>query len=628
VNNSHITAAKPATVKATAGAGLARLTRRDTLLLALGLAALSVVAFYPALDNGFVILDDEEYVVHNPSVLAGLSGDGLKFAFTTFRTGNWHPLTWLSLEADASLFGTGPAGFHRTNVVLHAANGVLLFLALLWLTGKQWPSVVVAALFAVHPLRAESVAWVAERKDVLSTFFGLFALLAYAAYAAAPSLPRYLAVAVLFALSLLAKPMWVTFPCLLLLLDWWPLGRVRFGAVGGNPTSWRARAWPLLEKLPLFVLAGVSCVTTWLAQRGAAASSLELVPFGARVANAIVSYGEYLFQTVWPVGLAPFYPLRAQSPVATSLSALLLVAVSAAAWFQRRVRPYLAVGWLWYLGTLVPVIGLVQVGGQARADRYTYLPLIGIYLMVVWGLDELAVRRNTRGTALAAAGVVVATLTMLCQYQAGLWHDDLRLWKHTIALTGPNWMAQLCLGLSEERANNPDAAFGHFAESAELAPNQPKPQFKYALGLNARGRRDEARQYLLEAIKRLPRSALLRTALGITYHSEGNLDKARRCYEEAIELDPNVPSARANLGAILRSRGDLREALEQLQIAAALEPDNAPAFFNLGAVLEDLGRPNEAAAAYRRSVELDPGLKPRLDPSLGKRRKQAPPRPG
>jgi tetratricopeptide (TPR) repeat protein len=623
VKKTHVTAARPAAAPARMEPAAGRRQLRDAVVLSVALAVLSLVAFYPALDNGFTNLDDDVYVVKNPRVLNGLSGEDVAWAFgTSFHTGNWHPLTWLSLQADASLFGTGPAGFHGTNVLLHACNAVLLFLVLLRMTGRQWPSVVVAALFAVHPLRVESVAWISERKDVLSTFFGLLALLAYAGYAATPSVRRYLLVAAPFALSLLAKPMWVTLPCLLLLLDWWPLGRLRFGKGATAPALPPLRL--LLEKLPLFLMTACSCAITWVAQRTEAASSLAQVSFGARVGNALAGYGAYLWQTVWPRGLAPFYPLPTggPSPEVIAGSAVLLVVITAMAGYRWRVRPYLAVGWLWYLGTLVPVVGLVQVGGQARADRYTYLPLIGIYLMAVWGLDELAARYNARKAALAAAGVVVAVLTVLCSEQASLWHDNVRLWEHTVAVTRDNWMAELSLADAEERAErpDPDAAFVHFAAAAELNPTGDMPQSEFALRLLARGKKDAALSFLRAAIDRVPRGARLRTALGIYYHGERDLEAARKCYEEALRLNPSVPKARANLGAILWSQRDLQGALEQLQFAVKIEPDNGPAFFNLGAVLEDLGHPEEAAAAYRRAVALDRRLEQRLDPTLRRRR--------
>jgi protein O-mannosyl-transferase len=555
---------------------------RWELLIAFCLAALTAVGFAPACSNGFVNLDDETYVVNNPHVRGGLTGKDVAWAFETFYASNWHPLTWLSLQLDATIWKTpegalDPAGFHITSVLLHVFNAVLVFLVFNRLTGQPGPSAILAAFFAVHPLRVESVAWVAERKDVLSSFFGLLAVLAYTGYAAAPSIRRYVVVAIFFALSLLAKPMWVTLPWLLLLLDWWPLGRVPAATDGVKDPGFRSGWWPLLrEKLPLFLIAALSCLVTWLAQK-VAVSSLEHVPLGSRVANALVSYAAYLAQTFWPVDLAPFYPLplegRNFGPVVAS--GVFLVAVSALVASQWKARPYLAAGWLWFLGTLVPVVGLVQVGSQARADRYTYLPLIGVDLMVVWGLDELAGRLRLRKPALVAAGVVVAALTLFCQAQVRLWHDEFSLWEHTLHATGDNWMAQYSLGVANERAGNMDKALERYQE---------------AMRLNEK-------------------NAPLRARTGTLLHTLRDYGRARFYYEEALRLDPDFAQAHANLGALLRTLGEPGAALQHLEEAVRLEPnerETAPAYFNLGAILEARGDRENAREAYRNAVRLDP----------------------
>jgi hypothetical protein len=436
---------------------------------------------------------------------------------------------------------------------------------------------VLAALFAVHPFRVESVAWIAERKDVLSSLFGLLTLLAYSRYASAPSVRQYLAVVFLFALSLLAKPMWVTLPFLLLLLDWWPLGRESTTAAASGK-AYLAGWWPLArEKLPLLVLAIGSCSMTWLAQQKVAASSLELVPFGSRVVNALLSYMGYLAQTFWPVDLAPLYPLRVGRPDYTRLAAavVVLVGVTAVAVLQRKARPYLLVGWLWFLGTLVPVIGLVQVGGQARADRYTYLPVIGIHLMVVWGLDELAGRLQLHYAALGLAGIVVVALTMLCQWQTRLWHDDIALWEHTARATGDNWMAEYNLAVANDRAGNKAKA---------------NDCYRRAMQLNAT-------------------HAPLYARAGTFFHTLGDYKAARACYEEALRLDKNFAQVHANLGALLRTCGEPDGALEHLQAAVRLESDNpetAPAYYNLGEVLLEKGDRDGAKEAFRNAKRLDP----------------------
>src|SRR5579883_3235845 len=359
---------------------------RQAALAAGSVAVLALAAYAPIGDGSYQFLnvDDNEYVTENPHVQAGLTGPSLWWALTKFHSHNWHPLTWMSLQLDWQLYGPNPLGFHITNVLLHAANAVLLFFALRSLTGAVGRSAVVAAFFAVHPLHVESVAWVAERKDVLSTLFGMLALVAYTRYARSGSLSRYLLVVAFLALSLLAKPMLVTLPFLFLLLDYWPLRR------------WPAQASArrlLLEKVPLLVLVLFSCVMTLIAQhRGGAVNSLKLTPLSERLANSSLAYVQYLGQTIAPLNLAVFYPFphgRVSFPLALA-AGLLLACLTWLAWRERKSRPYFLVGWLWYLGTMVPVIGVVQVGGQAHADRYTYFPLIGIFLLVVWGLADLS----------------------------------------------------------------------------------------------------------------------------------------------------------------------------------------------------------------------------------------------
>jgi tetratricopeptide (TPR) repeat protein len=557
--------------------------RRPVAMFSLSLAVLTAIAFAPACRNGFINLDDETYVLKNPHVLEGLTPRNIAWSFGSFYAGNWHPLTWLSLQLDASLWkgqegAPYPPGFHLTNVLLHVLNTIVLFLVFVRFTGRLGPAAVLAALFAVHPLRVESVAWVAERKDVLSTLFGLLAMLAYASYAAAPSIRRYLAVTLLFALSLLAKPMWVTLPCLLLLLDWWPVDRAKRASPEGTQKSFVRTWWPLVrEKLTFFAMAGVSSFLTWIAQRDSAASSLATVPLDTRIVNALESYAGYLVQMFWPVNLAPFYPLTVGSPnyaVLASSVALLLV-ISALAFGQRHSRPYLLVGWLWFLGTLVPVIGLVQVGSQARADRYTYLPFIGIDLMLVWGLDELACRFGERRLALALAGIVIAVLTPLCWFQIGRWHDDFSLWNYTLRATGENWMAFYNLGVANERA-----AQGRFA----LADYQ-------------------------EAVRLNPVNATLRARLGSFFHMHRDYERALDSYEAALRIDPNFAQVHGNLGALLRSCGNPDKAIEHLNAAIRLDPANpetATAYFNVGAIMEERGRLSEASEAYRNAVRLDP----------------------
>ncbi|MFL5339967.1 MAG: glycosyltransferase family 39 protein [Gemmataceae bacterium] len=406
---------------------------RPALILGLLLVASTLAVFGRCLANEFVNYDDPQYVTDNPHVKEGLTLDGVRWAVTSTDYLNWHPLTWLSLQLDTELFGLEPWGFHLTAILLHAADALLLFLILRQTTGALWPSGFVAALFALHPLHVESVAWVAERKDVLSTLFGLLAIAAYLRYVEQPGWRRYLLVLLAAALSLTAKPMWVTLPGVLLLLDYWPLGRLQ-------KSSTRT---VLLEKVPLLALAATAGVLTVFAQhRGGAVESLELFPWDQRVGNAVVSYIRYLGMTVWPEGLAPFYPHpRGNLPVWPDIgAAVLLVTITTVVLALRRRCPYLVVGWFWYLGTLVPMIGLVQVGEQARADRYTYLPLIGIFIIVAFGLsDLLRSRRFPRALLFAAAIAVILACATLTWKQIGYWHDSRALWAHAVAVTADNY---------------------------------------------------------------------------------------------------------------------------------------------------------------------------------------------
>ena len=413
-----------------------------SLLLFLPTAAL----YWEACGNAFVSFDDGEYVYENPMVLNGLRGDGVKWALTTNHAGNWHPLTWASLQLDAQLFGPAAAGFHRTNVLLHALNAALVFLALEAMSGAVWQSALVAAIFAVHPLRVESVAWVAERKDVLSAFLFLLTLLAYVRYAAAPSIGRYSLVAIVFALALMAKPMLVTLPCVLLLLDYWPLRRL--GAEHEMRGKAVARSRVILEKIPLLTLSAAVAGLTLFAQTGGKIDCSFWFPLRYRAENALVSYADYLGQTFWPVDLAAFYPhpYGGLSILRIAGAAALLAAVTGLAAHQAKRRPYLLVGWLWFLGMLVPVIGLIQVGRQARADRYTYLPHLGLFLAVVWAASEFAFWwrwGRTVGFAAAVAALIACGVLTIGQIQ--LWHDEQTLWEHAWTATQGNYFAGIHL---------------------------------------------------------------------------------------------------------------------------------------------------------------------------------------
>jgi hypothetical protein len=477
------------------------LVLRDALLTALTLLAMGGACGHP-----FVDLDDPLYVEANPDVLNGLNLRSIGWAFTTWTAANWHPLTWLSLQLDASLFGCEPHAFHRTNVLLHLANVLLLAEVLRRLTGALWPSAAVAALFAVHPLHVESVAWVSERKDVLSTLFGLLALGAYARYARQPSRSGMIGVCLAQAASLLAKPMLVTLPFLLLLLDFWPLRRGRPAAAG--------LARLLVEKTPLFLLSAASCGMTLLSQSaGGAVSPLTEVPFALRLANAVHATACYLGQTFWPADLVVLYPYPlAGLPWPTVLGqALFLVAVTVAVCRLARSRPYLAVGWFWFLGALVPVLGLVQVGAQARADRYTYVPHIGLFLMVVWGLRDLLGGRRGAGIALASGALLGCVLVTRAQVRH--WESSLRLWEHAVTASRDNPYAEVSYARALLEQGEAEAALLHAERSLRLGPDRASAHFTRGQALAALGRAEEALACFRKAAELRPDDGRYRGAL-------------------------------------------------------------------------------------------------------------------
>ncbi len=554
-----------------------------TLLVGAGLIAATLVVYAQVAGFDFVNIDDQQYVENNRRVLAGPTRAGLAWALTTHAEANWHPLTWISLMLDARIGGPGPRLFHLTNLALHAANTLLLFGVLAVMTGSRLRSGFVAALFAIHPLHVESVAWISERKDVLSAFFGLLALSAYLRYVRRPGLARYLPVGLAFALGLMAKPMLVTLPLAMLLFDYWPLRRVGPGTAGG---------WlPILEKLPLLGLSVVSGILTLQAQlRGDAVNTLAALPLDARVANAVVSYVTYLTKMLWPTELAVFYPHpRDTLPLwQVSLSALALAGVTALAWAGARRRPYLAVGWLWYLVTLLPVIGLLQVGAQAMADRYTYLPLVGPFIAIAWGVPDLlqaaaspaALRRRTLALS-AVALVAILLLVARAHDQVGYWRDGATLFRHALRVTTDNARAHNGLGMALSRAGELERAVEHFREALRLDPAYPEAHDNLAAGLALQGKTAEAIEHFREALRLRPQDASCHANFGTVLMRRGDLDDAAAEFAEAIRLDPDHGSAHNNLGVLLARRGDVTAAIEHFEEALRIAPDDAGARANL-----------------------------------------------
>lgn len=531
------------------------------------LSLLVLAVFLQAGSFSFTVYDDDQYLTGNPRVQSGLSAEGVAWAFTTTHAANWHPLTWLSHMLDVELFGMDPGAHHRVNVAFHAANTLLLFLVLLRMTAAPGRSAFVAALFAVHPLHVESVAWVAERKDLLCAFFWFLALGAYARYAARPVLKRYLPVLLLFALALLSKPMAVTLPFVFLLLDFWPLRRA-------SSSAGILRLLP--EKIPLFALTAASCAVTLVAQQqGGALAPLRALAPGVRLAHALVAYAAYLGKTLWPASLAVFYPHPGIAPPAWKVAGaiLLLAALSALAVWRRDRSPWILTGWLWFLGTLVPVIGLVQVGEQAIADRYTYLPLVGIFLALAWELPEIARRCNLPGRALQAGAVLVLLpLAVASWVQTGYWKNGETLFQHALEVTENNWMAQGNLGWT----------------------------------LTEQGRLAEAIPHYVEALQTHPAFAPAHNNLGVTLGRLGRFGEAEAQFRQALLLAPRFADAHTNLGVVLRQRGAVDEAISQYREALRIRPDAAIAHFNLGNALAQQGKVEEAVRHYLEALKHRP----------------------
>ncbi len=512
-------------------------------LPALLLAVLVAGVLSPVLANEFLDYDDDVYVTENPQVRRGLSLAGARWALTSTEAANWFPLTRLSHQADVAWHGLDPRGHHLTNLALHAANSALLFALLRALTGALWPSLFAAALFGLHPLHVEPVAWVAERKELLALLLGLLTLVAYRRYASRPGPGRLVPVALLLALALMAKPVVVTLPFVMLLLDYWPLGRLR------GPGGARVLGRLVAEKLPLLALAAAASWLTLLAQGRSGATAMTAVAFPVRAVNAVVSCARYLGKTVWPARLSFFYPHPDGFwPAGAALGALaLLVAVSVLAWRERRRRPWLGTGWLWYLGTLVPMLGLVQAGWQAMADRYAYLPLIGIFTAAAWAGSQLAASGRGRRLAVAAAGIAaLAACAVLARAQAAVWHDSESLYAHAVAVDGDNWLARQNLGSRLIEAGKPAAALPHLEAAVRLRPGHAKAWYNLGGALYALGRHPEAIKVYEQTVALDPGYADAWANLGASHYALGNLGEALAASDRALALRPGHPAATRN----------------------------------------------------------------------------------
>jgi tetratricopeptide (TPR) repeat protein len=590
---------------------------KPAICLVLLLATLAV--YWPVKDHEFISLDDSDYVTSNFNIQGGLTLKGVRWAFTTTHAYNWHPVTWLSHMLDCQLYGLNPRGPHLTNVLLHVANTLLLFLFLAKITGALWPSALVAALFALHPLHVESVAWVAERKDVLSAFFFFTTLWAYVWYVAAPGWRRYLPVFFAFALGLMAKPMLVTLPFVLLLLDYWPLGRLtppasaagkrRKAAAVASRLDRQAARRLVWEKVPLLALTAGSCVITLVAQKKA----MELQVFTPldRIANVLVAYVRYLGKMLWPLNLAVFYPHPGSNlPLwQAGAAGLFLAGVTYLVLKKGRKHPYLPVGWFWYLGTLVPVIGLVQVGEQSIADRYTYIPLIGIFIILAWGAFDLTAAWRRQRLALSLGAAVLLPLLMILSWvQVSYWRNPLLLFEHAAQVTKNNYLAYSVLISEYGTQKKFDQALALFQETTAKKPSFPTPYNSMGVVYSKQERFEEAIECFKKAIQLDPKAPLYYNNLGKAYDEYGKIDAAISMYRKVIQLEPRFAEAYYSLGRALAKKGEIDESIALYKKAIQLKPDFAKAYNNLAINYGRQGKLDEAIATLKKAIEFSPSF--------------------
>lgn len=586
--------------------------RKAVLGLLLALATFAVYA--PVLRHPFVNYDDGEYVINNSHVNTGLNWVDVRWALTSIEYANWHPLTWISHATDYQLFGLNAGGHHFTSLLLHTANVLLLFLLLARVTGKTGRSLLVAGLFALHPLNVETVAWVAERKNVLATLFFLLALAAYGWYARKPNVKRYALVALFFVLGLAAKPMVITLPCVLLLLDFWPLGRILKWSTPGEafPVPQTNFSKLVREKLPWLGLSVASAVITITAQRSSNAMPAAAIwPLTWRLENAIYAYAAYVWSAFFPRGLAAFYPGVALGTWQVWSALVFLLAVSLTVWRLRTGRPYLVTGWLWFLGTLVPVIGLLQVGGQSRADRYLYIPLIGIFVAVVWLLCDVAESKKFDiRWRVATAAAVLAIFCLLTSRQVGYWRSSLDLWSHTSQVTQDNFVAEENLGLSLVELGREDEALPHFENAQRMRPDNPEPALNIGNYLLKQERGQEAiaefeMAIRAAAVSRVPidpsKLASAYSGLGVSYAQTGDRADARTSFLEAIRLNPGETEM-YNLSLL-----EMQESVDKLSISVSEHP-TAQGYLQLGQLLQQQRKVPDAQAAFERALQLNPKL--------------------
>lgn len=595
---------------------------RIKLFIGIGLIAVTLAIFWPVQNFEFIDLDDDVYITNNRHVQSGLTWEGLIWSFTTAHSSEWHPLTWLSHMADSELYGLNPRGHHFTNLLFHTANVLILFLVLSRMSRNVWVSGLIAMVFAIHPLRVESVAWVAERKDVLSAFFWILSMWAYTFYVERGGIKRYLSVLFCFILGLMAKPMIVTLPLILLLLDFWPLGRFQFRSLAGvthsqptpsrDPKGSKATVLQLLlEKVPFFILSVVfSFLTLFAAKSGGAVKSIEFYPIAMRASNALLSYASYIGKAIWPHPLACFYTYPDDIPLWEAAGAgLLLLGISIFAIRSMRKHPYVLVGWLWYLVTLVPVIGFVQAGDQAMADRFTYIPLIGLFILVGYSTSIFSRGwRYRRAILLVATGVLFSVCIVVTTFQIQHWRNSMSLFEHAIKVTSNNYLAHNNLGAVLAEQGKYEDAISHYREALRIKQNYADAHYNLGNALFKRGEVQEAIEHHKAALRITPHDVRIRNRLGVLLASQKEYQEAMGHFEEALRIDPGYADAYNNIGVTLLDQGHPQEAIIQFRKALRIRPNFQEAHFSLCMAYWMTGRRELAMEEYNRLKAVNPNL--------------------
>jgi Flp pilus assembly protein TadD len=564
------------------------------------ISAAVLVAYWPVQHYDLISLDDIDYITGNPYVKAGLTWESFSWAMKDIHTGYWHPLTWVSQMMDYQIFGSRVGGHHWTNVILHIANSILLYIVLKRMSGAAWQSALVAALFAVHPLNVESVAWVSERKNVLCTFFWFMGMWSYANYRERPTLYRYSLILMTFSLGLMSKPMIVTFPFTLLLLDYWPMGRL---------TSWKVFLRLVFEKIPLFILAAIVGIATYLSSfHGDVIISIDKLPIPDRMANAVVSYAKYLGKMFWPENLAVFYPYSREFGLFEIIgAALLLSIISCLAIFLAHKYRYALMGWLWYLGSLVPVIGLIQVGKQAMADRYAYIPMIGIFVIIAWGVPDLLRGWQKRKIIFAiSSGAVILGLMICTVLQVRYWQNGVTLFEHALQVTYMNSRAHYNLGISLTDLGRFNEAIYHFEYTMRLEPEYAGPYGYMGIALAGQGKIDDAIVYYQKALEIKQADETTHNNLGVALAGKGMFNEAIVHFQKALQIRPDYVYANRNMGGALARLGRMEEAIGYYEKALKIDRDNAVTHNNLGLALASVGRTQEAMGHFQEALKINP----------------------